>query len=646
MKDRQINIALAGSANVGKSVIFNHLTGLHQHIGNWPGKTVEKAEGTLHYKGYTIDVLDLPGTRSLSTYSLEEIITREYIVSGNSDFITNVIDSTRLETNLILSLQLLELGKPMVLALNMSDLLKKNGIVIDYKKLEMILGVPVVPISATYGKGFSEFLDRGISSLYQKTRTKTLGYGKEVEERIESLCQMLRNIELRYPTRFIAVKLLEKDEEMEKLIKMTHPEILEVALTLSLELEKIHGHSSAIVIADERCLLATHLAKQVMTITKPQKNNFSEILDHLTGHKILGYPIMMAILGLMFFTIFKGGGYVSSLLDHLLFVLQTNFYSLFGHTLLSSLIFSGISSFFSLVALALPYILPFYFLLFILEDLGYLARVAYLMDNLMHKFGIHGKACLPLILGFGCNVPACLSCRIMETQRERFITGLLTVFVPCSAVTVVIAGLVGRFLGIGFAFSLYLLVFLIIFIVGKAASIIVPGEPTELIMEMPSYKIPNIKTIMLHTWFRLREFIYIAGPIVIVSGIVLEGANSAGLLTPISNFLSPITSQWLGLPAAIGILLIMGILRKELILVLLSSILGTTNFAEALTSSQIFVFALVSTLYIPCAATIAALYREFGWQKALLITLLKIMLAIVVGGIALRVLVFFRLSEL
>ncbi|MEI8055636.1 MAG: ferrous iron transport protein B [bacterium] len=643
MIQRKLNLALVGSANVGKSVIFNYLTGLHQHIGNWPGKTIEKAEGTLHYKGYTIDVLDLPGICSLSTYSLEELITREHIISTKPDFIINVINAANLETNLILTLQLLELEKPMVLALNMVDLLKKNGISIGFERLETILNIPVVPVAAIHGKGVTEVLDRGISLAYQKTQSNTLKYGKEVEERIEQLDQVLRNIESVYPKRFIAIKLLEKDEVIEKLFKTTHQEILEKAKSLNLELEKIHGHSSAIVIADERCLLASRIAKKVMTITKPQKISAGEILDNLTGHKILGYPIMAAILGLTFFALFKGGIYVSSLLDQFLTTLQVNFYNTFGNTLLSSLVFSGISSFFALLALALPFILPFYFILFVLEGLGYLARVAYLMDHFMHKLGIHGKACIPLILGFGCNVPACLSCRIMETQRERFITGLLTVFVPCNAVTVIVAGLVGKFLGIRFAVGLYLFVFLIIFIIGKIASIMTPGEPTELIMEMPSYKLPDIKTISLHTWFKLKEFIYVASPIVIISGIIIEGAAAAKLLNPINNFLSPVTSQWLGLPPAIGILLFFGILRKELILVLLASILGTTNFALVLTPIQIFILALVSMLYIPCAATIAALSKEFGWQKALLITLLKISLAIAVGGLVLRLLNFVNL---
>jgi ferrous iron transport protein B len=640
MKSRKINIALAGAANVGKSVVFNHLTGLHQHIGNWAGKTVEKAEGSLYYKGYNIDVLDLPGIRSLSTYSLEELITREYIVSNHPDFIANIVDANKLETNLTLTLQLLELEKPLILVLNMFDRTKKNGISIDFNKLEKLLDIPVVTASAIYGKGIAESLDRGIALIKQKHKPKILKYGKEVEERITILCQALSNLKLIYPKRFIAIKLLEKDQEIEKLLKVSHPAILAHAAVLNDELEKIHGHSSAIVMADERCSLASRIAREIMTISRPLKTSLGEKFDHIAGHKIFGYPVMLIILGIMFLVVFKGGGYFSTLIERSLSIIQIKFYGAFGQTLISKLIFSGIESFIALVALVLPYIGPFYVLFFILEDTGYLARLAYLMDNLMHKVGIHGKACLPLILGFGCNVPACLSCRIMETHRERLITGLLTAFVPCSAVSVIIAGFVGKFLGLKYVFGLYLFVFVLTFIIGKIASIITPGEPTELIMEMPSYKAPNIKTIFLLTWFKLKEFIFIAGPIVIISGILIDGANHLGLLTPVTNLLTPITSGWLGLPPAIGILLILGVLRKELILVMLATILGTENFSAVLTHTQLLVLALVSTLYIPCTATIASFYKEFGLKNALFVTILKISLAILIGGITARLLGF------
>jgi ferrous iron transport protein B len=249
------------------------------------------------------------------------------------------------------------------------------------------------------------------------------------------------------------------------------------------------------------------------------------------------------------------------------------------------------------------------------------------------------------MLGFGCNVTACLSCRIMETQRERFITGFLASFIPCGAVTVVVFGLVGKFLGIGWALGLYLFILAIILMVGKLAATIFPGEPTELIMEMPNYKRPNLKTISLQTWFRLKEFIYIAGPIVIISGIIIASMASTKWLPTINNFLSPITVTWLGLPIATGILLIFGVLRKELILVMLASVLGTTNFAGVLTPLQMITLALVSMLYIPCVATIAALKKEFGWKKALGITVFKTIFAVAISGIMLRLLASFHLLE-
>jgi len=635
---KKLNVVLAGQANVGKSVIFNYFTGLHQHIGNWPGKTVEKAEGTLWYKGYRIDLLDLPGIYSLSTYSIEELISREYIAFQKPDFIINVVDATHLERNLIFTLQLLEMERPMVLALNMVDLLKEKGLEIDFKKLEEILGIPVVPVVAIQGKGLTRVLDKGIELVEKKIKPKPLKYGKELEERVEILISGLNNLDLPYPKRWVALKLLEKDKEIEELVKNKKPEILEKAKELSLELEKIHGEDSSIVVAHERCSLVSQIVNETLKITKPKKLSFNERLDNLTSHKIWGYPIMLAILALMFVSVFKFGNLLSSLLENLTSNWQESWQVLFGTSIWSSLGWSTIESTLALINLALPYIIPFYFFLFFLEDWGYLARVAFLTDNLMHKIGIHGKGCISLFLGFGCNVPACLSCRIMETERERFLTAFLVTFVPCSATSVVIMGLVGKFLGIGWALFLYLIAFLIILVLGKFASKILPGESTELLMEMPDYKTPNLKTIIFQTWFRLKEFIFIAGPLVIISGLIITALYQTGFIFKIAEFLSPITVKWLGLPAIVGNLLIFGILRKELILLMLATLLGTTNFSQVLNPNQMIVLSLVSMLYIPCIATIAALKKEFGWKKSLGITIFKIVFAIIVGGIASKLL--------
>jgi len=256
----------------------------------------------------------------------------------------------------------------------------------------------------------------------------------------------------------------------------------------------------------------------------------------------------------------------------------------------------------------------------------------------MHKIGIHGKGCISLFLGFGCNVPACLSCRIMETEREKFINAFLVTFVPCSATTVIIMGLVGKFLGIGWALSLYLFAFLTILILGKLISKILPGEPIELIMEVPDYKTPNLKTIILQTWLRFKEFLFLAGPLVIISGLVITVLYQTGWIFKIAEFLSPITVKWLGLPVITGSLLIFGVLRKELVLLMLATLLGTTNFSQILSQNQMIVLSLVSMLYIPCVATIAVLKKEFGWRKALSVTIFKIIFAIILGGVVSRLL--------
>lgn len=643
---KKLNIVLAGQANVGKSVIFNHLTGLHQHIGNWPGKTVEKAEGTLFYKGYFIDVLDLPGIYSLTTYSLEELISREYIAVQKLDFVINIVNATNLERNLLFTLQLLELERPMVVALNMVDLIKRKGIEINFQKLEKLLGVPVVPTTGTQRKGLTKVLDRGIKLVKkpviasrQDLEYRPLRYGKEVEGRIGELISNLAEVKIPYPKRWLAIKLLEKDKEIEKLIKSSS--ILNKAKKLIHELEKIHGHDSSIVIANERCFLVSQILQEVVKITKTKKITLAEKWGNITSHKIWGYPIMILILLLMFLSIFQFGDWVSSLLAEISAGWQAGWQSVFGMSALASLGWSAIESTIALIEIALPYIIPFYLILFLLEDWGYLARVAFLTDTFMHKMGVHGKACIPLILGFGCNVPACLSCRIMETERERFLTGFLTTLVPCAAVTVIIMGLVGKFVGIGWALGLYLFAILIIFGLGKLASKILPGEPMELIMEMPEYKRPNLKTVVFQTWFRLKKFIYIAAPVVIISGIIIEWMHLAGWMPYIANFLSPITVGWLGLPSITGILLILGILRKELILVMLATLMGTVNFIEVLTPVQMITLALVSMFYIPCVATIAVLWKEFGWKKALIISLFEIIFAIGIAGLMSKLLVIF-----
>jgi ferrous iron transport protein B len=641
MSNNHFRIALAGNANVGKSVIFNQLTGLHQHIGNWPGKTVEKAEGTLHFKGYTIDIIDLPGIYSLSTFSIEELISREYIATEKPDLVINVVDASLLERNLFFTLQLLELESPLLVALNQIDMAKKKGIVIDREKAEKILGVPVIPTVAVSGKGIYGMLETAIEVIEKKTKMEPLKprYGQEIEERIEDLIILLSKIQLRYPIRWVAIKLLEEDEEVEKEVLGVSPEIVAAAEELRGELEQLHGHSCPTVVTSERYQVASRISGEIQEITEPLKIPLREKLHAVTTHRILGYPIMLAVVLTVFIAIFTFGDFTSALLGDLFFGLKPTFNTVLGTGIIGELIWGGaMEGIIGGITIALPYILPFYLILYLFEDSGYLSRIAFLMDNLMHKMGLHGKAFIPVMLSFGCNVPGCLGCRIMETTRERLLTAFVVTLVPCAATSVIILGLVGTFVGIEWALALYIINLIIIFVLGRIAFKALPGEPTELIMEMSDYRTPHLTTVAKQTWFRLREFIVMAFPLIIAGSFVIKIAEVANLLDPIANIFSPVTVAWLGLPAVTGIALIFGVLRKELTLIMLASLFGTANFAQVMTPVQMIVFTLVVMLYIPCVATIGALVKEFGWKKAWLITVFEILLALLVGGIAFRLL--------
>ena len=634
--DNKINIVLAGQGNSGKSTIFNYLTGLHQHIGNWAGKTIEKAEGTLFYRDHTVDVLDLPGIYSLTTVSEEELISRSYIIKQNPDCVINVVDSTNLERSLIFTLQLLELERPVIIALNMTDLAKRKGITVDVKKLQKILNVPVIPTIASRGSGLTRLVDKAIDLKTGKPERTIHKYGKEIEQGIEELSDQLKGIDLPYPLRWIAIKLLEKDSDITARVSELKPRAVENSLGIMEELEEIHGHDSPLVIADERSLLASRITRETVRIAKDRELSLNERLEVLTTHKVTGYLFMILILGGMFLAVFSFGNRLSEWLDSIFSGWHDLWEAAVGTSFWPALGWSAIESVLALIQIAFPYILPFYILLYLLEDWGYIARISFLMDKLMHKMGIHGKACISFIIGLGCNVPGCLSCRIMESKRERFITAVLVTLVPCSAVSVIVFGLVGKYVGLLWALGLYIFATVLIFIVGKISSKLMIGEPVELIMPMPDYKTPNIKTIFSQTWDSLKEFIYIAAPIVIVSGVVIQGINLAGWMPAIASVMSPVTVNWLGLPAVTGILLIFGILRKELILVMLAAYLGTTDFNEVLTSQQMITLAVVSMFYVPCVATISVLWKEYGWKKALVITLAETAFAIVLAGLVKR----------
>lgn len=631
-------IALAGNANVGKSAIFNYLTGLHQHVGNWPGKTVERAEGSLYFEGYTIDIIDLPGIYSFSTFSLEELVSREYIALEKPDVVVNIVDACILERNLFFTLQLIELQVPMIIALNMIDLAKEKGIRIDEKKLGDFLGVQVVLTVGIKGIGVDKLVEQAIKIAKgnAKIKPRKIEYGKEIEEKVKKLENLLNEVEMPYSARFVALKLLEGDEEIKKKVLNVKGKVVKTAEEYAKEIEQIHGEPCSVVISSERYTIANRIAKEVQTTVAPARMSLTDKIDELITHKTLGYLIMFAVMFSVFYTIFTFGDFLSTVIS--------DFFEVFRPPTLGvaqEILWEGVvGGFVAAVTLVIPYVLPFYLLLTILEDSGYLPRVAFLLDNVMHKIGLHGKAIIPLILGYGCNVPACYSCRIMETQRDRLIAAFVITFVPCTARIIVILGLVASFVSIEWAFTLLLIDLIIILIMGRIAFKALPGESMGLIMELHPLRVPSKRVVLVQTWARLKSIIYMVLPIYIVGGTILAIMQIFGYLQHIEALLAPVTVNWLGLPSIASVLLLFGVIRKELVIVMPAILFGTTDLATIFTPTQMIVLAFVTMIYVPCVATFAMLKREFGWKTASYITIFEIAFAIFLGGIFFRVLQF------
>ena len=453
---RNLAFALAGNANVGKSVVFNHLTGSSQIIGNWPGKTVEKAQGILNFEGRKVVIVDLPGIYSFSTFSMEEIVSREYIAFEHPDVVINVIDASVLERNLFFTIQLLEMDVPLVVCLNQVDVAKQKGVTIDVKRLEQALGVPVVSTVAIRGEGIYELAKTAVKVAENKNQNgrPCLKYGIEIEERIEKLAQAIKseNLALGYSPRWVAIKLLENDPEIRKSIGSRSEKLIHESEVLAGEISHIHEEKCFAVIASERYALANHIAADVQR-QSIINTTLSERLDWITTHRVFGYATSMGVIaGLLLWT-FTIGGFLSTLLSNALNFLQP-INPAFNGSLIGILwngIFGGLVAGITLVV---PYVLPFYLMLAMIEDSGILTRVAFMMDTAMHKIGLHGKALIPLILGFGCNVPAIRACRIMETKRERLLAAFAITFATCAARTILILGLVAAFVGAGWALAL------------------------------------------------------------------------------------------------------------------------------------------------------------------------------------------------
>ena len=639
MRMSHITMAIAGNPNTGKTSLFNHLTGARQHVGNWPGVTVEKKEGQIRYKDKIIRVVDLPGTYSLGAYSEDEIIAREFILNNESDVVVNTVDATNLSRNLYLTVQMLEMDANILIALNMMDEAGRLGIEIDLNRLSTALGARVVPTVAAKGKGIKEIIAAIIENGIKPSKGKfRIDYGEDVERVIDNIVNMIQDDKKlsKYPPRWLAIKLLEEDEKLVRQIKATlkGKEILSYVQSCRQALENKIGENLDSYIIAKRYEFIHDVISQ--SVQRPQTGNdlLTDKIDRIVPHNILGIHIFAAIMWLVYtFT------FIFS--EPLVEIVETGFSTL-SELLLAALTGIGASEIFISFVVdgivsglgSVLSIVPVLFLLFIaiamLEDSGYMARIAYVMDKPMRMMGLSGKAFVPFLLGFGCNVPAVMATRTIENKRDRLITILANPFISCSARLPVYVLFTSVFfpkrqaLVLG---SLYLLgVFMAIISVKLFGKIVPEQDDSSFIIELPPYRLPTLKGVFLHMWENVRGFLNKVSNIILAAVVIIwllsslpfgvEYASDESMIGRMSSMIAPILK-----PAGFGtwqaaIALIFGVLAKEIVISTLGVVYKAGSFGLAAVLSEHFTplsaysFMVMTLLYAPCIATIGSIRSE------------------------------------
>jgi len=626
-----MEIAIVGNPNVGKSVLFYKITGVGVVSSNYPGTTVEILKGEVKWGDRTIEVYDLPGIYSLSGAGEDEAVALEFLAENRPDCVIAVADATRMEKSLVLIFELLEMGFPTVVALNFMDLARRRYD-IDVEHLSEILGVPVVPTVAVTGEGVDRLCALAFSGV--EVREFRVGYDKHVEEIVEELSAMVTE----NPTLSLRGALLKLLEGNEFFTQKFPEEVRALAQSRTREFEAIHGETIDVHIGRDRYGEAGRIVSEVTSRLEVEET-LTEKVSRMTLQPATGLPMLIVILLGIFFSVIYLGGFLEEMILDGYEALVGEFFGDLAQLIggkVGEAISMGVNlSIMAILAIVIPYILVFYLILGILEDSGYLPRVVVMLDGLMHRLGLHGRAVIPMIVGLGCNVPAILATRVLESRRERLILAAITVMaIPCSAQTVIIIGTVGNHAGIQWAALIYLILFALVLILGRLMHRLMKFEPSSLLIEVPDLVMPRPGNVLMKTGMRVGEFFYIAFPLLLIGSVLLEFLMVYGVLDAIVDPLSPLTVGLLGLPPVTIIALIFGVLRKEMALQLLVVLFGATNLALFLTPQQMFVFALVMATYVPCVAAFAVIRAEFGWKDALKITGASISLSLILGTLA------------
>jgi ferrous iron transport protein B len=650
--DAIITIALAGQPNVGKSTIFNLLTGLSQHVGNWPGKTVEYKAGTYHHNGMTMQIVDLPGTYSLSANSLEECIARDFIIKDRPDVVVVIVNAAALERNLYLVAELLCLSASLVIGLNMIDVAEQQGIHIEPHVLEAALGLPVVPLVATRNQGLRELIsvvERLVRQPAADTPSKPAirADHQAVLDEIHKL--IAGQVPEPYPEGWVALKLLEGDGEVTRIMQAHLP----AERWESVHAILIHHEDAILAVAGGRYEWIGRMMRAAVIHPPAGQITLTDRLDRLATHPLLGLLLLAGVFGLVFWLTYTLALPVQAWLD-VVGVHQSVAWIHEAFRLAPAwvvdLLANGLVSGAGTVLTLLPILVVFFAMLGLLEDTGYMARAAYVMDRFMHPLGLHGKSCLALCLGFGCNVPAVLGARVVESQRGRLLTILLTPLIPCAGRLAVLAYLTPIFFGRNATLVSWSLVTLNLLVLAGTGVLVnrfaLHGERMAFIMEMPLYHLPNLRTIGLMVWHNTLAFIRHAGTIILAVSVVVwmlasfpGPTTESSLLAGLGRLLEPV-GKWMGQDWRMMVALLTSCLAKENTIATLGVLFRAgqeeTSLAQALAGflepTAALAFLAVQMLFIPCVATVAVMRRELGsWRWVIFSILLLLAVSISVG---------------